>query len=127
MVYTLLMLRALTFLNFSGYCPKSTDILLYRFYTSNDDLVVFEVLDEAAAAVSVKFREDVVEEDDGVFTESLSNEGCFNKFKSKDDRAGFATRGGSISDLMIKTKDIVIAVNTKTSVSEVDIALSGLF
>ena len=115
------------FSGFSGYCPESTDMLLYGFYTSDDDLVVFEVFDEAAAAVSVKFREDVVEEDDGVFTESLSNEGRFNKFKSMDNRAGFTTRGGSISDLMIKTKDIVITVNAKTSVSEVDISLSGLF
>ena len=88
---------------------------------------MFEVLDEAAAAVGVELGENIVEEDDWVFTKSFSEKTSFDKFKSKDDRASFTTRGGSVGDLMIKTKDVVVAVNTETSVTKINIALGGLF
>ena len=89
--------------------------------------MVFEVLNKAAAAVGVELGENIVEEDDGVFAKSLSNEGCFNEFKGEDDRASFTTRGGGVGDLVIETKDVVVAVNTETSVAKINIALGGLF
>ena len=119
-------MTSLTFSGFSGYCPRNSIRLSYGFYTRDDNLVVLEVLNEAAAAVGVKFREDIVEENDRGFTEGFGDETSFDEFESKDDRAGFAARGGGVGDLVIETKDVVIAVDTETSVTEVNIALSGL-
>ena len=101
-------------------------MLLYGFYTCDDNLVVLEVLNEATTAVGVKFGEDIVEENDWGFAEGFGDKTGFDEFESEDDRAGFATGGGSIGDLVIETKDVVIAVDTETSVTEVNITLGGL-
>ena len=55
-------------------------MLLYGFYTSDNDLMVFEVFDEATAAVGVEFGEDIVEENDWGLTDGFGDEASFDEF-----------------------------------------------
>lgn len=88
------------------------------FDASEDDLVVFEIVDEALAAGIIKFREDVVEENERTLGSFLEDEIGFDEFERENDGAGFAPRGRIGGGFLIEVKQIIVVMNAKSGVAE---------
>lgn len=58
--------------------------------------------------------------------ESFFDEFGLDEFKSKNDGASFATGSGTVGGFMVEFKEILVAMDTKSGVAEVDIFLKVL-
>ena len=56
----------------------------------------------------------------------MLNEVGFDEFESENDRASFATRGRAVGGFLVELKDVIVAVDAKSSVAEVGVFLKIL-